>query len=70
MGDFGAKIGDAVSIYFANGDVIRGIVKYIPCATGESWIIWDDERRIVHVQEFETITVMFRRAGLDPEVDK
>ena len=43
-------------------EVLRGTVKYMPCATGDNWIIWTDEGTIYHVQSYEAIIVLDREA--------
>jgi len=46
--------GDSVIVSFETIGRIAGIVRHIPIATGDSWIIEDDER-IYYVQNYSVI---------------
>jgi hypothetical protein len=48
------NIGDKVSVDFvASGSLFRCTVLSIPQATGDSWILKDENGKIVYVQMFE-----------------
>ena len=58
----GAQAGDRVLVCFSGGETLSGIVKHTPDATGDSWVLWSDEGNISHVQNFETLQVLIRKA--------
>jgi hypothetical protein len=62
----GARVGDEVSVFWSaekhEDRYITGIVKYVPAATGDSWIIWGKRGDIYHVQQYELIRVLNRKA--------
>ena len=58
----GAQIGDSVRVHWIRGGTIDGIVEYIPCAVGDSWVIWTPDGEILHAQNFEFIEVINRKA--------
>ena len=62
MNSYGARVGDRVCVCWGGDEVLRGTVKYMPCATGDNWIIWTDEGTIYHVQSYEAIIVLDREA--------
>jgi hypothetical protein len=53
--------GDKVTVRFSSGNTFDGIVKYTPCATGDSWHIQEVDfagvqKDVLHyVQTFEEI---------------
>lgn len=48
--------GDFVTVEWGHGQCsISGIVRYAPCATGDSWAI-ENERGLYYVQSFEVMT--------------
>jgi DNA-binding transcriptional regulator LsrR (DeoR family) len=64
MSDSGARIGDEVRIFWSRGDTLDATVKYIPQASGDSWIVWSNDGTIHHVQEFESLHVLNRKADI------
>lgn len=54
------KKGDEVVVSFHNAKLTlcRGIVKNVPCMTGDSWIIEDDDKNIIYISEGCTVTKM------------
>jgi hypothetical protein len=48
--------GDKVDVFFSNGEAMYDCeVLYLPCATGDSWILKDKDNELVYVQMFEMI---------------
>ena len=64
MSESGARIGDEVRIFWSRGDTLDATVKYIPQASGDSWIVWSNDGTIHHVQEFESLHVLNRKADI------
>ena len=58
----GARVGDRVRAFLQVGSPIEGTVKHIPGGVGDSWVIWQDDGSIHHVQQFETMLVLDRKA--------
>ena len=57
--------GDRVKATFASGgyfDDIEGVVEYTPCATGDSWVLVQDDGRVIYIQQFETM-ILLRKGG-------
>ena len=55
------KKGDKVRVTFAKGgysDYFEGVVEYIPCATGDSWVLVQDDGCVIYVQQFEMIILL------------
>ena len=53
--------GDKVKVTFASGgyfDDIEGVVDYTPCAEGDSWVLVQDDGRVIYVQRFETMILL------------
>ena len=53
--------GDKVRVTFAEGgyfDDFEGVVDYTPCATGDSWVLVQDDGRVIYVQQFETMILL------------
>ena len=48
------NVGDKVRVSLAGTSVIEGVVIYIPCMTGDVWII-ETDKDIVYVQNFQMI---------------
>lgn len=48
------NIGDTVSVYCA-GNCFQGKVNYMPVATGDSWIIEEENGNVHYVQIFDQI---------------
>ena len=47
------RVGDKVSVYWENPPpIFRGTVLYVPYATGDSWIIKDEDDGLHYVQMF------------------
>lgn len=47
----GIKVGDVVSVNFNNAQITlchTAIVKYVPCATGDSWVFEDNNTGQIH----------------------
>jgi hypothetical protein len=63
MSDSGARVGDNVRVVFPDGGLLDGTVKYMPQDVGDAWIVWTEEGTIYHIQRYETITVMNRKAA-------
>ena len=56
MSDWHIKEGDRVQVGWANDQcLLRGTVRHIPAATGDSWIIQADDGTPHYVQQFEDI---------------
>jgi len=50
------KKGDKVDIFFSDGESLFGCeVLYIPCATGDSWHIREEDGDLIYVQFFEAM---------------
>ena len=62
MENAGAKIGDKVKVFWSNGDQIDCTVKCMPNDASDSWVVWSDDGTITHIQQYETITVLSRKA--------
>lgn len=52
------KIGSMVRFCFHDGEILQGIVHYIPCATGDCWRIEDCDGDEVRIQNFDLVTLM------------
>ena len=51
--------GDRVLVVFASdGSSLRGVVDYTPQATGDSWVIIQDDGTVNYVQMFETMQLV------------
>jgi len=53
------KVGDEVRVTFNNSQYTlcrKGVIEYIPCATGDSWVIRDEYGNIHYISEGCTIT--------------
>ena len=51
------KVGDIVDVYFsATPCLFKCEVLYLPCATGDSWILKDEEGLVHHVVLFDRIS--------------
>lgn len=61
MSETGAKIGDRVRVCWPGGS-LDGTVKYTPQGEDDSWIVWTDEGTIYHVQKYQCIIVLSRKA--------
>ncbi|MDD3926366.1 MAG: hypothetical protein PHT33_06895 [bacterium] len=62
------RIGDMVKVRFgldSDMDMV-GIVEYMPCATGDCWIIRDFDGMIFYVQTFAFILRYPRREEVQP----
>ena len=64
MTDTGARVGDRVRVCWAGGETLEGTVKHVPCATGDAWVVWHDDGDIYHVQQYECIVVLDRKADV------
>lgn len=58
----GAEIGDKVRVFWANGKQMDCTVKYMPQGVGDAWVLWSEDGTIHHVQRFDLITVLSRKA--------
>lgn len=48
------EIGDTVRVFFNHSNMVQGVVDYVPCATGDSWIIIEHQANLpVYVQVFD-----------------
>ena len=47
------KLGDLVDVHCSSASHYRCRVLYIPCATGDSWILENEDKQIIYVQTFE-----------------
>lgn len=63
MREAGARVDDTVEFFFSDGTRLRGIVKHVPNATGDSWIIWTQDRDIYHIGTFYDMCVINRKGG-------
>lgn len=53
--------GDKVRVVFASdGGTIDGTVDYTPQATGDSWVIVEDDGMVVYVQMFEMMRLLHK----------
>ena len=53
--------GDRVVVYYSAGiPLLEGVVKYVPGATGDSWIIQTDNGNTHYVQIFAQMTRILR----------
>ena len=53
--------GDTVRVVFASdGGTIDGTVDYAPQATGDSWVIIEDDGSVVYVQMFEMMRLLLK----------
>ena len=57
------QVNDKVVIYFHDDSCMEGVVKYIPCATGDSWGIWTENNQVSYVQQFEVMNLIAERTG-------
>ena len=64
MSKHGAEIGDRVRVFWANGEQLDCTVKYMPQDVGDSWIVWSEDGTIHHIQQYETILVLNRKADI------
>ncbi len=62
-------IGDMVDVYTL-GDYFKGIVKYKPCATGDSWIFEEIDSPYIKPNGKITFVQNFIRITKNPVVDK
>ena len=54
------EIGDTVNVLFSRAGYVYGVVDYMPCGAGDSWIILDSQTGTpvpVYVQNFDRITL-------------
>jgi len=49
------EVGDSVKIEFSGRPPIRGVVTYVPAATGDAWHISTNDGLEVYVQQFEVM---------------
>ncbi|MCG2680901.1 MAG: hypothetical protein L6455_13195 [Kiritimatiellae bacterium] len=64
MSKYGAEIGDKVRVFWTNGEQLDCTVEYTPQDVGDSWVVWSDDGTIRHVQQYETILVLNRKADI------
>ena len=62
MSKHGAEIGDKVRVFWPNDEQLDCTVKYMPQDMDDSWIVWSDDGTIRHIQQFEQIIVLSRKA--------
>lgn len=62
MNSSGAQIGDRVQFWQDDTSRLEGIVQWRPQAEGDSWVLHEDDGTIWHVQKFETMRVLSRKA--------
>jgi len=60
----GAREGDRVRVCWAGEETLEGTVRHVPCATGDAWIVMHDDGDIYHIQQYECILVLGRKAGV------
>lgn len=60
----GADVGDKVRVFWANGEQLDCTIKYTPQGEGDSWVVWSEDGTIHHIQQFETIMVLNRKADI------
>ncbi len=54
MNDKRIEVGDTVRVFFSHSNMVHGIVDYMPCATGDSWVILEHQAGLpVYVQLFD-----------------
>ena len=69
MSKHGAEIGDTVRVFWPNGERLDCTVKYMPQDVGDSWVVWSEDGTIHHIQQYETILVLNRKADIaNPKV--
>lgn len=67
MTDIGARVGDTVLVTWSDNRMqIEGVVRYVPQATGDSWVIHGGQGQIFHVQHFNCLRVLNRQAEMVP----
>ena len=54
------KVGDRVRVYWEHIEWIEGEVGYVPCATGDSWMIKSADGTVHEVQTFGRMTKLQR----------
>lgn len=64
MSKHGAEIGDTVRVFWPNGERLDCTVKYMPQDVGDSWVVWSEDGTIYHIQQYETILVLNRKADI------
>lgn len=64
MSKHGAEIGDTVRVFWPNGERLDCTVKYMPQDVGDSWVVWSEDGTIHHIQQYETILVLNRKADI------
>ena len=64
MSKHGAEIGDTVRVFWPNGERLDCTVKYMPQGVGDSWVVWSEDGTIHHIQQYETILVLNRKADI------
>jgi len=60
----GAREGDRVRVCWAGEETLEGTVRHVPCATGDAWIVVHDDGYISHIQQYECILVLGRKADV------
>lgn len=69
----GAIVGDRVRVCGRDGIFnggMEGTVKHMPQNVGDSWIVWADDGMIYHIQNYEMIAVLNRKADVNPKGTK
>ena len=64
--------GDSVRVTFGQGgyfDDIEGVIDYTPCAEGDSWVLIQDDGRVIYVQHFETM-ILLSKANAESEASQ
>jgi hypothetical protein len=49
-------VGNEAIFYFSSGDQVQGVIKYVPVATGDCWII-DTEWETFYIQNYERMVI-------------
>ena len=49
-------LGKEARFYFSNGDQVKGVIRYVPSATGECWVM-DTECETFYIQNFERMVI-------------
>jgi len=64
-----AEIGDKALFIFASGKQVLGVIEYMPCATGDSWIVTEihEGKKLgtVYIQQFDMMFLTRRADWLD-----
>ena len=49
-------VGKKAVFYFSSGDKVKGVIKYVPVATGDCWVV-DTEWETFYIQNYERMVI-------------